>query len=88
MQSYGLPCIVPDQCAASEKVIDGINGYVFKTGDLQSLKAALLKMEESNIVELQKAIDITQIKKENSLEWHCENLVNCYNQILIGNDSE
>ena len=34
MMSYGIPCIVPDRCAASEEIKDGITGYVFKTGDL------------------------------------------------------
>ena len=37
-RSYGIPCIVPDSCAASEQVIDGETGYLFKTGNLDSLK--------------------------------------------------
>lgn len=34
---WGIPCIVPDECAASEYIEDGINGYVFRTGNLKDL---------------------------------------------------
>jgi glycosyltransferase involved in cell wall biosynthesis len=38
VMSYGIPCVVPDKCAAAENVIDGETGYIFKSGDLESLK--------------------------------------------------
>lgn len=82
MLSYGIPCIVPDQCAASEEIIDAKNGFVFKTGNLQSLKQAITKMENSNPIELQSSIDIARIKEECSLKRHCGKLIECYNQIL------
>lgn len=82
MLSYGIPCIVPDQCAASEEIIDGKNGFVFKTGNLQSLKQAIVQLESSHLLEMQQAIDIKWIKEEYSLKRHCENLIECYNQIL------
>lgn len=37
MQSGGVPCIVPDMNAAAEQIIDGETGFIFQTGNLESL---------------------------------------------------
>ena len=87
MLSYGIPCIVPDQCAASEEIINGKNGYVFETGNLKSLEQAIAQMESSNLVKIQQGIDTTKIKEEYSLQHHCENLIKCYKQILVVNNT-
>ena len=52
-RSYGIPCIVPDACAASEQIIDGETGYIFKTGNLDSLKEAITKYENTDIQSMQ-----------------------------------
>ena len=44
MQCYGLPCIVPDRCAASDTINDGVNGLIFKSGDCESLCDAINRM--------------------------------------------
>ncbi len=41
----GIPCIVPDDCAAAGFIQDGINGYIYKSGNIGELKKAILKME-------------------------------------------
>ena len=46
MLEHGVPCIVPDRCAASAYVQEGINGLLFKTGDVEDLERAMLEMLE------------------------------------------
>lgn len=47
-QSYGLPCIVSDGCAAKDDVIDGITGFIFKSGNIDALKSAIIEFENSD----------------------------------------
>ena len=42
----GVPAIVPDQCAASDFVDDGITGLVFRTGDLVDLEHKLRQLTD------------------------------------------
>lgn len=43
---HGIPCIVPRECAASDYVEDGLNGYLFNTGSVEDLMRAICLMEE------------------------------------------
>ena len=81
-KSYGIPCIVPDECAASEQVIDSKTGYVFKTGNLNSLKSTLQKYELSNIGDFQKNLISNFSVNENSMSNHLVSLIAIYNKIL------
>ena len=54
MKSYGIPCIVPDRCAASEQIENGKTGFVFKTGDYDSFVTAIKRLEEIDLNEMQK----------------------------------
>ena len=47
MLAKNIPCIVGNKTAAAELIIDGKNGYLFETGNLDSLKSAIMRMEES-----------------------------------------
>lgn len=40
----GIPCVVPYECAASEYILEGHNGYCFHTGSISSLILALKKV--------------------------------------------
>lgn len=82
MKSYGIPCIVPDKCAAAEEITNGATGYIFKTGDLNSLKEAILKYEHTNIVEMQKNILSTFQLSDCFPESHVTKLLEIYNTIL------
>ena len=46
MLEHGVPCIVPDRCAARDYVIGGVNGLFFKTGDAADLERAMREMVE------------------------------------------
>jgi glycosyltransferase involved in cell wall biosynthesis len=81
-KSYGLPCIVPDTCAASEEVEDGRTGYIFKSGNLESLKDAIVKLEQCDLMSMQSAIISGFDKKLYSLESHCSSLQNIYIEVM------
>ncbi|MBO7439013.1 MAG: glycosyltransferase family 4 protein [Bacteroidales bacterium] len=55
-KSYGLPCIIADNCAATEDIVEGDEGIIFRTGDIDSLKNAIKKIETSDIEMMQKNI--------------------------------
>lgn len=44
MLERGVPCIVPDRCAARGYIEEGVNGLLFKTGDVEDLKRAMKEM--------------------------------------------
>ncbi len=45
MLSAGIPCVVSNKCAAVNNIIDGVNGYVFKNGNVDSLINSISKIE-------------------------------------------
>ena len=82
MKSYGIPCIVPDRCAASEQIVDGKTGYIFNTGDLNSLKECLIRYEQSDPTDLQRAIISTFKYEDYTIETHIDNLLEIYNDFI------
>lgn len=82
MKSYGIPCIVPDKCSASEEIIDGKTGYVFKSGDLESLKSAIVRYENSDKQYIQNCIIGTFDKDKYTMTKHCYRLAEVYSDIL------
>ena len=41
-----LPCIVSDSSSAVEKIIDGKNGYIFKSNNIDDLKNKILLIDK------------------------------------------
>ncbi len=81
LKSYGIPCIVPDKCAASEEIEDKITGLIFKTGDLDSLIGAMDQYEKMDISVMQKNILNSFDASSYSLENHCKKLCELYNHV-------
>lgn len=81
MKSYGLPCIVPDQCAAAEEIDDGKTGYIFKSGSLLSLESTIKKYEKTDIMYFQKNILSNFDSNKYSLNTHCKKLIEIYSSI-------
>jgi glycosyltransferase involved in cell wall biosynthesis len=53
--SVGLPVLVSDACGASlDLVRDGVNGFTFRTGDAESLSAALIRLRSADLIEMGK----------------------------------
>lgn len=82
MKSYGIPCIVPDKCSASEEVVNGETGLIFKSGDIVSLEAAIIKYEKSNINVFQNNIIKKFTPNKYTLTNHCNRLVEVYSDVL------
>lgn len=82
IKSYGIPCIVPDLCSASEEVEHEKDGLIFKSGNLESLKEAITKYENSPITEFQNRIKETFDYQKYTIESHCKELQSIYNKIL------
>ena len=48
--SAGVPCIVSNVCAAIDQIEDGVNGYIFKSEDIEDLKSKIIRVKESSQV--------------------------------------
>lgn len=85
MQSCGIPCIVPDMNAAAELVVDGETGFVFQTGNLESLKEKMDCIEKTDREELIKMSQQAFNSSPNgnySMDTHLNNLIRKYNLFL------
>lgn len=80
--SRGLPCIVGNNNAAKEMIVDGETGFIFKSGDLNSLKEAIMKYENSDKEYMQNMIIRTFDMEKYSLHNHCKTLIGVYLDIL------
>ena len=62
--------------------MDGETGYIFKSGNLESLKAAIMKYEKSDKQYMQDRIAETFDVRKFTLSSHCQRLVEVYSDIL------
>lgn len=80
VQAHGVSCIVPDNCAGSEYIDDGVNGLIFKTGDVDSLAEKMEIIfnadEKSILFDTEKWRDIVITKDE-----HTRQLLKAYDMI-------
>lgn len=44
----GIPCIVPDNCAAADFIQNEVNGLIYDPNDAEGLKKAILKVEKAD----------------------------------------
>jgi glycosyltransferase involved in cell wall biosynthesis len=82
MKSYGIPCIVSDVCSATEEVIDEETGYVFESGNLESLKSTIKQVQLNDISNMSKHIVERFNSQQYYMDTHINNLLNIYNDIL------
>lgn len=75
----GVPCIVPDDCAASEQIVDGVNGLIFKSGDLQDLENKIEEFEIKQNIFIKNALDNKNKYKFDESDY-LKNLLKIYNQ--------
>lgn len=84
-KSYGIPCIVPDECAASEMVENGKNGLVFKIGNQKSLESALMEFEKADVEVMQHKVIDSFNPQIFSSEYHINNLIEIFEKVLKKN---
>ena len=82
MKALGIPCIVPDLCSASEEIENNITGLIFKSGDIEALKKAINIFEKKGPEFYQKNLIENFNPKEFTIEQHCKNLIDVYNQVI------
>lgn len=82
--ALGIPSIVSDGCAASEAVIDGETGLLFKAGDPWDLagKLSLLRDNPNITAKLGVCAFERYWSAPSSLEKHIRELTVCYNNVL------
>ena len=85
MKALGIPSIVPIESAAAEQIEDGKNGFLYHSGDLESLKTAIRRFEELNLEKIQKYVIESFSRDCLSLSGHVTNLIKLYNDILNNN---
>lgn len=83
MQQYGIPCIVPAECAASEYVIDKEDGLLYAIGNSQSLAECLEALNDDEYVKKLSENFIHNLDQNRfSMQNHSDKLINIYNDIL------
>lgn len=78
MLALGIPCIVGDKTAAAELIENRKNGLLFKTGNVESLKEAIIEMENA----YNDYINFSFPTEKYTMKVHVENLTNLYNKQL------
>ena len=74
--NVGIPCIVSDECAAVDQIEDGVNGYTFKSEDVEDLKNKLIAMNNTS-----QLFDVKNWKTKN---YSSENYINDLVEIYFG----
>lgn len=78
----GIPSIVPSDNAATDFVIDGKNGLIFKNKDMNSLKNMITKILDDNFVKYLSDNVFSYYKKRENNTNYIEELVDIYKIIL------
>lgn len=87
MHSLGIPCIVPDRCAASEFIQEGVNGFVFSIGNLSALKDAIRKCEVADLKPMSEKMYSELDRDSFTTERHIQSLMDIYNDVLASRES-
>jgi glycosyltransferase involved in cell wall biosynthesis len=79
----GIPCIVSDISAASERVIHGITGWRVRTGDIEELARALDAIKDDGVVSAAGVAAFERYwQKPFSLTRHTADLTEIYRDVL------
>lgn len=83
MQQYGIPCIIPRECAASEFIQDESTGLLYTIGDLCDLTKCIDKYKDGQVIKQ------FSLNYYNSMDWdrfsiekHCASLIDIYKRCL------
>lgn len=82
VKPLGIPSIVPDESAASEQVVDGITGFVFKSRNQQSLEDKIKQFENCDLAKMSHNV-INDSKQCIDINSHINTMIDCYNNILV-----
>lgn len=81
MKQYGIPCIVPAECAPAEMVKDKVTGVHYSVGDENGLTSCIMYLQNDEIVkQLSVNFYCDNTMSDYSIDYHISNLVNIYDQ--------
>lgn len=81
--SYGIPCLVPDNCAASDLINNENNGMLYSAGSKSSLIKVIDRMKEDDLVKLLSNNSYSGFDESKySMNTHASNLISAYKSIL------
>jgi glycosyltransferase involved in cell wall biosynthesis len=81
----GVPAIVSDVTAAAERVVDGVTGWHFRSGDFDSLQSRLaLTLDDDRIAAAGQAAYERFWQDASSTDGHVEALIDIYRSVLNG----
>lgn len=84
-KSFGIPCIVADNTAATDQIIHNKTGLIFKNGDIDSLKQALVKYESLDIMKMHRNIIESFDASVYSENFHVSQIILLYKNIINQN---
>ncbi len=86
--NYDVPVIVSDQPGFLDEVIEGINGNIFKTGDIKSLESVMIELILSHENYEMKRKKMKNFTKENfSVEVIGVKYKNMFEEVMIKNEN-
>lgn len=86
---YNVPVIVSDQPGFVEEVVEGVNGYIFKTEDVESLESVLIKKMDNHSDYDHKRKQMENYTKENlSIEVIENKYVKMFNDLILQNEEK
>lgn len=74
----GLPCIVSDCTSAVEVVVDGVNGFMFKSNDVDSLVDRINDCETANVEQVPKMAQKCFAEHSVNTDKHVQKLTGVY----------
>lgn len=86
MFASGIPSIVPETCGAIAYIRDGVNGLLFKNGDVSSLCEAISKLEDSNYYEMLCESTrrlLPSLQEDRSYETYANRVSNLYEGLYV-----
>lgn len=86
MQQYGIPCIVPSECAASEYIRNEVDGLLYETGSINGLVQCIRKIQIQSYAKLlsKKFYDAIEFNTF-SIKRHTDKLLTIYDDIMNRN---
>lgn len=82
--ALGVPAIVSDECAATDAIVDGETGLLFRAGDINDLSAKLTRLQNEPQLAInlgKKAYDQYWLKPC-TIDNHVKDLISCYSKIM------
>lgn len=83
-KAMGIPAMVSSGCAATELVMDGVDGFIFKKGDANDLSKKIGMMDDDRVMRFSQQAYKSYWENPNTPENHAKRLIEVYRKVLGG----